>query len=153
MAVLRQSRHLGPTAIAFVMVAQQVAGKAVRDGFFLQTHPAADLPRVMMGAAGLGLLVVIATSWVLTRLSPRHATPLLFAVHAGAYAFAAWLAGARPEAAATLTYLHNGALAGTVISAFWSLMNERFDPHAAKRAFGAIGMGAAAGGVVGGLLV
>jgi hypothetical protein len=153
MAVLRQSRHAGPTAIAFVMVAQQVAGKAVRDGFFLQTHAATDLPWVIMGASGLGLLVVIATSWVLTRLSPRHATPLLFAVHAGVYAFTWWLAGARPEAAATLSYLHTGALAGTVISAFWSLMNERFDPHAAKRAFGAIGTGAAAGGVVGGLLV
>lgn len=135
------------------MVAQQVAGKAVRDGFFLQTHAATDLPWVIMGASGLGLLVMIATSWVLTRLTPRWATPLLFAVHAGVYAFAAWLAGARPEAAATLNYLHTGAFAGTVISAFWSLMNERFDPHAAKRAFGAIGTGAAAGGVVGGLLV
>src|SRR6185503_1692704 len=143
MAVLRQSRHLGPTAIAFVMVAQQVAGKAVRDGFFLQTHPAAELPRVIMGASALGLLVVIVVSWVLARLSPRRATPLLFAVHAGVYAGASWLAGVRPEAAATLTYLHTGALAGTVISAFWSLMNERFDPHAAKRAFGAIGTGAA----------
>jgi AAA family ATP:ADP antiporter len=135
------------------MVAQQVAGKAVRDGFYLQTHAASDLPWVMMGASGLGLLVMVATSWVLTRLSPRRATPLLFAAHAGVYAFASWLAGARPEAAATLNYLHTGALAGTVISAFWSLMNERFDPHAAKRAFGAIGTGAAAGGVVGGLLV
>jgi TLC ATP/ADP transporter len=153
MAVLRQSRHPGPTAIAFVMVAQQVAGKAVRDSFFLQTHAVTDLPRVMMGASGLGLLVVIATSWVLTGLSPRLATPLLFAVHGGVYAFASWLAGVRPEAAATLNYLHTGAFAGTVISAFWSLMNERFDPHAAKRAFGVIGTGAAAGGVAGGLLV
>jgi AAA family ATP:ADP antiporter len=139
--------------IAFVMVAQQVAGKAVRDGFFLQTHVATDLPRVMVSASGLGLLVVIATSWLLTRLSPRQATPLLFALHAGVYAFTSWLAGARPEAAATLNYLHTGAFAGTVISAFWSLMNERFDPHAARRAFGVIGAGAAAGGVAGGLLV
>jgi hypothetical protein len=153
MAVLRQSRHAGPTAIAFVMVAQQVAGKAVRDGFFLQTHAVTDLPHVMMGASGLGLLVVIATSWLLTRLSPRQATPLLFAVHGGIYAFVAWLAGTHPEGAATLNYLHTGAVAGTVISAFWSLMNERFDPHTAKRAFGVIGTGAAAGGVVGGLLV
>jgi ATP/ADP translocase len=153
MAVLRQSRHAGPTAIAFVMVAQQVAGKVVRDSFFLQTHAATDLPRVMIGASGLGLLVMIATSWMLSRLSPRQATPLLFAVHAGVYAFTSWLAGTRPEAAATLSYLHTGAFAGTVISAFWSLMNERYDPHTAKRVFGAIGTGAAAGGVVGGLLV
>lgn len=153
MTVSRKSWHPGPTAIAFVMVAQQVAGKAVRDGFFLQTHAAADLPRVMVGASVLGLLVVIATSQVLARFSPRRATPLLFVMHAGLFAFSSWLAGARPETAATLNYLHTGAFAGTVISAFWSLMNERFDPHAAKRAFGAIGTGAAAGGVVGGLLV
>jgi hypothetical protein len=153
MAVSRRSRYPGPTAIAFVMVAQQIAGKAVRDGFFLQTHAATDLPRVMMGASGLGLLVVVASSWLLTRLSPRQATPVLFAAHAGVYALSSWLAGVRPEAAATLNYLHTGAFAGTVISAFWSLMNERFDPHAAKRAFGVIGTGAAAGGVVGGLLV
>jgi hypothetical protein len=149
----RQSGHPGPTVIAFVMVAQQVAGKAVRDGFFLQTHTATELPRVMMGASVLGLLVVIITSVALARLTPRRATPLLFVAHAGLYAFTSWLAGANPQAAATLNFLHTGAFAGTVISAFWSLMNERFDPHAARRAFGTIGTGAAAGGVVGGLLV
>jgi hypothetical protein len=38
----------------------------------------------------------------------------------------------------------------TLLSAFWSMVNERFDPYTAKRVMGGIGLGAASGGVVGG---
>ncbi|MCB9598719.1 MAG: hypothetical protein H6719_38745 [Sandaracinaceae bacterium] len=39
-----------------------------------------------------------------------------------------------------------------VISGFWSVVNERFDPHSAKQMIGRIGTGATFGGVAGGLL-
>ena len=40
-----------------------------------------------------------------------------------------------------------------VVSAFWSVVNERFDPRAAKQMIGRIGGGATFGGVLGGLAV
>jgi AAA family ATP:ADP antiporter len=36
-----------------------------------------------------------------------------------------------------------------VVSGFWALVNEAFDPHAARRAMGRIGTGASIGGVLG----
>src|SRR4029077_18017566 len=39
-----------------------------------------------------------------------------------------------------------------VISAFWSLINEKFDPHTGKRAVRWIAGGGTLGGVLGGLL-
>jgi ATP:ADP antiporter, AAA family len=139
-------------AVAFLMVAQHVAGKAARDGFFLQHHDIPALSRVMTAAAALGLLLMLVASWLLARLTPHRATPIIFGAHAAAFLGEAWLAQRDPPLAATVTYLHTGAFAGIVASAFWSSMNERFDPHAAKRAFTTINVGATAGGVAGGLL-
>jgi hypothetical protein len=39
------------------------------------------------------------------------------------------------------------------VSAFWSLVNERFDPHIAKKVVGRIASGGTVGGVVGGVVV
>ena len=47
------------------------------------------------------------------------------------------------------THASTGAL---VISGFWSVVNERFDPHSAKGMVSRIGTGATVGGVVGGLV-
>ncbi len=49
-------------------------------------------------------------------------------------------------------YVHMAAFGAPLISGFWSLVGERFDPHSAKRAMGSIGTGAGEGGVAGGLL-
>jgi ATP:ADP antiporter, AAA family len=57
-----------------------------------------------------------------------------------------------PRAAALLLYLHVAAFGGALVSGFWSLVNERFDPYTARRVVGRIGTGAAAGGVAGGLV-
>ena len=48
--------------------------------------------------------------------------------------------------------LHVAALGGVLISGFWSVVNERFDPRTAKRYVGRIAAGGTAGGLVGGLL-
>ena len=51
-----------------------------------------------------------------------------------------------------LVYLHVSAFGGALVSGFWSLVNERFDPHTARRVVGRIGTGATAGGMAGGAL-
>ena len=47
-------------------------------------------------------------------------------------------------------HLHVAVFGATLLSAFWSMVNERFDPYTAKRVMGRIGLGAAMGGMVGG---
>ena len=49
-------------------------------------------------------------------------------------------------------YLHTAAVGAAVVSAFWSMVNERFDPHTAKRVVARIAAGATVGGVVGGVV-
>jgi ATP/ADP translocase len=55
-----------------------------------------------------------------------------------------------PRVAAVLVHLHVAVFGATLLSAFWSMVNERFDPYTAKRVMGRIGLGAAMGGIVGG---
>jgi hypothetical protein len=60
------------------------------------------------------------------------------------------LSPAFPRASAVVLYLHVAAFGGALVSGFWSLVNERFDPYTLRRAVGRIGTGATAGGVAGG---
>ena len=57
-----------------------------------------------------------------------------------------------PQVAACAIYLHVFAINLLLTSSFWSLMNEHYDPHSAKRAFGKIGGAGTFGGVAGGLI-
>ncbi|HYQ16908.1 MAG TPA: hypothetical protein VEQ58_14155, partial [Polyangiaceae bacterium] len=61
------------------------------------------------------------------------------------------LATVMPRAAALLVYFQTASLGPVMISTFWSLINERFDPRAAKRAVSRIAGGGTLGGVLGGL--
>jgi len=51
-----------------------------------------------------------------------------------------------PALAAILVYLHCGCLGGLLISGFWSLINERFDPRTAKLRLGPISAWGTLGG-------
>jgi hypothetical protein len=52
---------------------------------------------------------------------------------------------------AVLLYLHSSVLGGIAISSFWSLLNERFDPHTAKPLLARVAGAATFGGLLGGL--
>jgi hypothetical protein len=76
--------------------------------------------------------------------------PLLYV---NALGFAAWHAAleSAPRAVALLIYLHVSAVTGLMLSGFWSVVNERFDPHALRHSISRIGLGGTLGGFVGGL--
>ena len=57
-----------------------------------------------------------------------------------------------PRVAACAIYLHVVAVGAVLLSGFWSVMNESFDPRAAKHAFGRIGGSGTLGGLCGGIL-
>jgi ATP/ADP translocase len=139
------------TVTSAILIAQQVAGKATRDALFLSSFRASSLPSVMAGGAVLSLGAIFWLSRLMARHGPRQIMPVLFALNAAAL-MSAWALGLSwPRAAAVAVYLQMAAFSPAMISTFWSLINERFDPHLGKRAVARVAAGGTIGGVLGGL--
>jgi ATP:ADP antiporter, AAA family len=141
----------GSLAAAF-LVAQQVTGKATRDALFLSYHPATALPLVMMAAALAAVVSALCASRLLSSRPPRQVIPGLVGLHAALLLGQFLVTLVAPGVAAVLLYLQVAATGGTLLSGYWSVVNERFDPWTAKRVVSRLGLGASLGGVVGGLL-
>jgi len=141
-----------PMVLSALIIAHQVAGKAARDAIFLSQFRTADLPAMVTVAAIAAIVASIVGSRMLVRLGPHRVAPVAFAV-SGVLQFAEWLlVGYNPHVAACLIYLHVVAFGAVLLSSFWSLMNEWFEPRSAKALFGRVsGMGIL-GGLCGGML-
>lgn len=135
------------------LVAQLVAGKATRDALFLTHFGLTLLPAAMIAAAFLSALSVLVMSRVLTRWGPARVVPATFALSAALFLVEWSLSLGSERATAIAVYAHTAVFGSAIGSAFWSMVNERFDPHEAKRLVGRITSGGTIGGVVGGLLV
>lgn len=147
----RRTIHVATVASA-AMIAQQIAGKAERDGLFLANFPATELPKAMIAGALLSFVGALVLSRVLSRFGPRKTAPGLFAVSAVIFLAFGALHQQAPAVITVLLYLHMASFGILVISAFWSLINELFDPHTAKIAIARIVTGSTFGGVCGGIL-
>lgn len=133
------------------MIAQQVAGKAVRDAVFLSSFATRHLPYAMAAASALSLLTVGLMPRLQARISPRRLMPAVFAFSGALYVLEWLLLAAFPRPGALAVYLHTTVLGPLVISVFWSFVDERFDPHSARRAVARIAGGGTLGGVLGGV--
>ena len=137
---------------AAVMIAHQVGGKATRDALFLSTFNVTSLPYMFIGSSLFSFAMVFLFSRLLTRLGPARLVPMVFGA-SGLFLFGEWtLVFANPQLGSIVVYLHIAGLGSVLISGFWSVVNERFDPRAAKRQIGRIAGGAAFGGLLGGFL-
>jgi ATP:ADP antiporter, AAA family len=137
---------------AAAMIAHQVGGKATRDTLFLSSFDVTSLPIMLIGASLFSLVLVVAMSRAMTRLTPAWVVPRVFILSA-ILTLGEWaLFYSNPRLTAVLVYLHMAGLAGVLISGFWSVVNERFDPRSAKQQVGRIAGGATLGGVIGGFL-
>lgn len=137
---------------AALMIATQVAGKAARDSLFLTNFSITALPVVLAASAVLSIGAVLLATRVLARHGPSRVVPPLF-VCSGVLLVGEWLLAASSiRVAAVLVYMHVAILGAILISGFWSIINENFDPRAAKRGIGKIVGGASAGGLLGGLI-
>jgi len=86
------------------------------------------------------------------RLGPFRSTPVSLSI-SGVLHVAEWLLlGYHPRIAACAIYLHVVAIGSILLSSFWSVMNESFDPRAAKLSFGRISGAGTLGGLLGGLM-
>lgn len=139
-------------AVAGLMMTHQVAGKAARDGIFLSQFSTTALPKIMAAAALVAVISSVLGGRTLVRVGPLQVTVLSFAV-SGVLQAGEWLLlQFHPRVAACVIYLHVVGFGAIVLSGFWSVLNEHFDPRVAKRVFGRIsGMGTL-GGLAGGLM-
>lgn len=136
---------------AAVAIGHQVAGKSVREGLFLATYSVHDLPKAMLGSALAAIPLALLVARLMTRYGPAKLAPLLFVVSALLSFGEWWLLPAFPKPIALAVYLHVSIGGALLMSTFWSIVNECFDPHALKRLIGRIAASATLGGLVGGL--
>lgn len=134
------------------MIAYQVAAKATRDALFLSSHDFSALPIMMIASALVSILLAGLTSRVLARFGPARVMPVGFLVSAALLLVEWALSGPYRKFVAVAVYLHYAALGGLLISVFWSFLNERFEPRAAKRELGRITAAGTIGGLLGGVL-
>jgi hypothetical protein len=135
---------------AALAIAHQVAGKSLREGLFLSTYAVADLPKVMLGSALGAIPIVLLVARLMTRHGPDTLTPVLF-VASALLSLVEWaFLPEFPRAIALAVYLHVSIGGALLVSAFWSVVNERFDPHTMKRLIGRITASATLGGLLGG---
>jgi hypothetical protein len=137
---------------AAAMIAQQVAGKATRDTLFLSNFNVTQWPIMLVGASIISIAVALLTARTMTLLSPGKFVPAAFGASA-ALLLGVWFLSTRDaKAAAVALYLHIAVVGPVLISGYWSMFNERFDPRTAKRQMGWIGAVGTLGGLLGGLL-
>jgi hypothetical protein len=138
--------------VAGLMIAHQVASKAVRDATFLDAWPVSRLPLMVMATAILVIAAVPVYSRLLERFSPRVVVSVGFFASALGHAIE-WRFSDGGPTIAVLIYLHIAGLSVLLLSGFWSLLSEMFDPSTAKASYGRIAAAGTVGGLAGGLAV
>jgi AAA family ATP:ADP antiporter len=136
--------------VAGTLVAQQVAGKAARDALFLTAFHVSSLPAMMIASAALSALSAILFARSMRRYSPAQSLTVGLVAFALLSVGCGLLSRSWPQVVATAFYLQVTLFGAVLLSAFWSVVNERFDPYAARRAVSRIAGGGTIGGVVGG---
>lgn len=103
-------------------------------------------------AAIASMLAVVVMGYLLTRFGPSRVIPSAFALSASLFVANWWLYPRAPALTAVLLYGQMAVFGAVLISGFWSVINERFDPYSAKQTVARVAAAATLGGVLGGLL-
>jgi hypothetical protein len=130
------------------MLAHQVAGKAFRDAAFLDAWPATALPAMTVACALLTLALVPLFSQFLSRFAATTVVSVGFAISAAGHGLE-WEAFDRGRWVVIVIYLHLACVGAVLLSGFWSLIAERFDPAGARTSYGSIAAAGTAGGIIG----
>ena len=137
---------------AAVMMAWQWAGKTTRDSLFLSVFSPSALPAMMGGAAVASLLMAALNAGLLRRFGPARVIPAGYLLGTALHAAEWILLPEFPRAVAIAVYVHVVALGSVLLSGFWALANERFDPREARQHFGQITAFGTLGTLAGGIL-
>jgi len=134
------------------MMAWQVAAKTARSSLFLSVFPTTALPPAVGGAAVCAIVAALFTAKLLQRYSPFRLIPLFFLLGAALHGVEWILLPWYPRPVTAFIYVHILALGPLMLSGFWGLASERFDPREARRRFGQIAAFGTVGSLIGGLI-
>jgi hypothetical protein len=135
-----------------LLIAQQVAGRALRDALFLSAYSVTSLPGMILVSAVVSVCGSLAFASALARRPPAWVLTRALGLQIALLVAEPALAADHPRLVAAALYVQLALLGPGILSGFWSLVNESFDPYTARRVVGEIGTGASIGGVVGGAL-
>lgn len=139
-------------AAATAIITLQLAGKATRDALFLSSFGVGALPPIVIVSAVISAALAVYLARIMARNRPAWLVPRLFVLSAFLI-LAEWaLVGSARRIAAVLVYLHFTAFGAILVSGFWAMVNERFDPRTARRTIAQITAGGSLGGLLGGIL-
>lgn len=137
--------------VSALLIAAQVIAKAERDSRFLSQFAPERLPWFLLGGTLLSVLSAAAAGRLFARYRPRRALAGVLVATALGFVLIALGRGQWPRLAAVLLYLQVASTGGTIISAFWLLVNERFDPRRARQRAPQLVAWGCLGGLVGGI--
>jgi ATP:ADP antiporter, AAA family len=139
--------------IAVVMMAWQVAAKTTRDSLFLSAYdPVTALPPMMVAASIASILMAVVNAKLLHRYGPSRVIPIGFLLGAALHGVEYVLLPEYPGPVAIAVYIHVVAIGSVLLSGFWALANERFDPREARKRFGQIAAFGTVGVLIGGVV-
>jgi hypothetical protein len=137
---------------AAALIAHQVGGKAVRDALFLSQFDVAELAWMVIAASVVSILIGVGGAKLMALIPPGKVVPRAFLASAGLLVLAWAISWWSSAVAAVFVYLQIAALGSALISGFWSLLGDRFDPHTARKQFTKVVAAGTFGGMIGGLL-
>jgi ATP/ADP translocase len=136
---------------ATLMIGAQVSSKAMRDALFLENFSIESLATMLFAAAVVSFAGLLWASRAMAEKSPERVIPVVFVASGLLFGFEWLLLGWLAPLAAVMVYLHVATFGSLLVSGFWSIVNERFDPRTARRRISMIAGGGALGGLCGGL--
>jgi len=137
---------------AGAMIAFQVGGKATRDAVFLSNFSVTALPIMLIASAAVSIVAVLAASRLIARNGPGAIIPMAFGA-SSILLVAEWIAfTVAPRPTVIAIYLHMAGFGAILVSGFWSIISELFDPRTAKAEIGRIAAGGTLGGLIGGVV-
>ena len=116
---------------------------------FIQDLGADNLPWVLLVVGVLIGFVMQGYGWAVSRLPPKSVIPVALTVLATLLVIFWGLFRTAQSWASVGLYFFASILGLLLISQFWTLANDIYDPRQAKRLFGFIGGGASLGGMTG----
>jgi hypothetical protein len=137
---------------AGLAISSQTAGKAARDAIFLGQFHVTRLPALLVLSSLLSIAAALGIARAMTQRSPVKLIPVVNVGSAALLLVEWWLLRLVPGPAAIVVYVHQAVLGAILVSGFWSVISETFDPRSARKVMGTVGAGATLGGIVGAVI-
>jgi ATP/ADP translocase len=134
------------------LVALVLTAKSTRDALFCASFSPSELPKAMVAGSLLTACLALVTGAFLRKRGPITVLPTLLAINAVLFLLERHFVRTAPGPGTLALYLHVSAVTGVLLSAFWSSVNESFDPYQLRGVVGKITLGGTVGGIAGGAL-